>query len=127
MIHYPKYKIVLHYRPYFCRHLSFLFIVFHLILVQITFNVYWYILSRPSVFSLYQVGDGTQVRAVPMFQLIRGLEGHHMTGVACGWAHSIALSQSGQVWVWGSNSHGQLGLPQDEVSLHPDALLYSYI
>ncbi|XP_050726265.1 secretion-regulating guanine nucleotide exchange factor-like [Eriocheir sinensis] len=62
-----------------------------------------------------QVGDGTQVRAVPMFQLIRGLEGHHMVAVACGWAHSIALSQSGQVWVWGSNSHGQLGLPKDEV------------
>ncbi|KAG7170656.1 Secretion-regulating guanine nucleotide exchange factor-like [Homarus americanus] len=62
-----------------------------------------------------QVGDGTQVRAVPGFQLIRGLEGHRMIGVACGWAHSIALSQSGQVWVWGSNSHGQLGLPKDEV------------
>lgn len=62
-----------------------------------------------------QVGDGTQVRSVPAFQLIRGLEGHHMVGVACGWAHSIALSRSGQVWVWGSNSHGQLGLPKDEV------------
>lgn len=46
-----------------------------------------------------------------------------MTGVACGWAHSIALSQSGQVWVWGSNSHGQLGLPQDEVRLYHDAFL----
>ncbi|XP_071543496.1 secretion-regulating guanine nucleotide exchange factor [Panulirus ornatus] len=62
-----------------------------------------------------QVGVGTQVRAVPGFQLIRGLEGHQITGAACGWAHSIALSQSGQVWVWGSNSHGQLGLPKDEV------------
>lgn len=62
-----------------------------------------------------QVGDGTQVRAVAGFQLIRGLEGHHMVAVACGWAHSIALSRSGQVWVWGSNSHGQLGLPKDEV------------
>lgn len=71
-----------------------------------------------NIFLIYlQVGDGTQVRAVPMFQLIRGLEGHHMVAVACGWAHSIALSQSGQVWVWGSNSHGQLGLPKDEVRM----------
>lgn len=62
-----------------------------------------------------QVGNGTQGRAVPMFQLIRGLEGHQVVSVACGWAHSIALSQSGQVWVWGSNSHGQLGLPKEEV------------
>lgn len=62
-----------------------------------------------------QVGNGTQGRAVSVFQLIRGLEGHHVVSVACGWAHSIALSQSGQVWVWGSNSHGQLGLPKEEV------------
>ncbi|KAK7076378.1 hypothetical protein SK128_014792 [Halocaridina rubra] len=62
-----------------------------------------------------QVGDGTHGRSVPGFQLIRGLEGHHMIGVACGWSHSVALSRSGQVWVWGSNSHGQLGLPKDEV------------
>lgn len=68
------------------------------------------------LFLYLKVGDGTQVRAVAGFQLIRGLEGHHMVAVACGWAHSIALSRSGQVWVWGSNSHGQLGLPKDEVT-----------
>jgi len=62
-----------------------------------------------------QVGDGTQVRSVPCFQQIRGLEGHQMTNVACGWHHSIGLSNKGRIWVWGSNSHGQLGLPKDEV------------
>uniref|UniRef100_A0A2P2I0C3 Secretion-regulating guanine nucleotide exchange factor-like n=1 Tax=Hirondellea gigas TaxID=1518452 RepID=A0A2P2I0C3_9CRUS len=62
-----------------------------------------------------QIGDGTASRCVPCFRECRALEGQVMVGVACGWAHSVACSVSGQVWVWGSNSHGQLGLPPDEV------------
>ncbi|XP_076033632.1 secretion-regulating guanine nucleotide exchange factor [Oratosquilla oratoria] len=62
-----------------------------------------------------QVGDGTQGRAVATFQQIRGLEGQHMVGVACGWAHSVAFSRGGKVWVWGCNTHGQLGIPKEEV------------
>ncbi|KAB7497263.1 Secretion-regulating guanine nucleotide exchange factor [Armadillidium nasatum] len=62
-----------------------------------------------------QVGNGTQVRAVPNFESIRGLEDHKVVSVACGWIHSVALTSRGQVWVWGSNSHSQLGLPTNEV------------
>lgn len=29
--------------------------------------------------------------------------------VSCGFAHSLALSESGEVYVWGLNKHGQLG------------------
>jgi alpha-tubulin suppressor-like RCC1 family protein len=40
--------------------------------------------------------------------------------VAAGVAHSMALSDSGDVYVWGSNSHGQIGLiPLNKESLVP--------
>ena len=32
--------------------------------------------------------------------------------VACGWNHTLALSEAGELCVWGSNSFGQLGVPQ---------------
>ncbi|KAJ3180742.1 hypothetical protein HDU87_001855 [Geranomyces variabilis] len=31
--------------------------------------------------------------------------------VACGWDHTVVLTRTGTVWVFGSNSHGQLGIP----------------
>jgi alpha-tubulin suppressor-like RCC1 family protein len=34
-----------------------------------------------------------------------------VTQVACGWNHTLALSKSGEVYFWGSNSFGQLGMP----------------
>lgn len=70
------------------------------------------------------MGNGTQVRAVPNFESIRGLEDHKVVSVACGWIHSVALTSRGQVWVWGSNSHSQLGLPTNEV-LHFFPIIYS--
>lgn len=38
-----------------------------------------------------------------------GLEGG-ITEVRCGSAHSLLLTTAGQVYVWGSNSRGQLGM-----------------
>lgn len=38
-----------------------------------------------------------------------GLEGG-ITEVRCGSAHSLLLTATGQVYVWGSNSRGQLGM-----------------
>ncbi|KAA0203260.1 hypothetical protein HAZT_HAZT007685 [Hyalella azteca] len=64
---------------------------------------------------MYDVGEGSASRCVPLFRECRGLEDQVIVDVACGWAHSVACSASGHVWVWGSNSHGQLGLPPDEV------------
>ena len=38
-----------------------------------------------------------------------GLEGD-IEEVRCGSAHSVLLTKKGQVYVWGSNSRGQLGM-----------------
>jgi alpha-tubulin suppressor-like RCC1 family protein len=48
---------------------------------------------------------------LPTPKRIKGIiEGVFITQVACGDAHSLALSQNGQVYGWGYTSSGQLGL-----------------
>ncbi|XP_008207659.1 uncharacterized protein LOC100123748 [Nasonia vitripennis] len=51
------------------------------------------------------------------FQKVEALSNERITDVACGWDSSMALTREGDVFVWGSNSHGQLGLRDvDKVS-----------
>ncbi|KAJ8403638.1 hypothetical protein AAFF_G00349640 [Aldrovandia affinis] len=45
--------------------------------------------------------------------------------VACGDHHTIALSKDGQLFTWGSNSNGQLGLGNDAPSTKTPQLLYT--
>lgn len=45
--------------------------------------------------------------------------------IACGLKHSIALTNNGELYAWGSNSDGQLGLGSDtKMELKPK-LVYS--
>eukprot|EP01133_Synstelium_polycarpum_P002895 gene2895-3325_t len=37
-------------------------------------------------------------------------------GIAAGWNHSLALTEQGEVYSWGSNSHGQLGYASGDVA-----------
>ncbi|XP_043090994.1 probable E3 ubiquitin-protein ligase HERC3 isoform X2 [Puntigrus tetrazona] len=48
---------------------------------------------------------------------LKGLDHRQVIQIACGDHHSMALTSEGQVFVWGKNSHGQLGLRED----HPDS------
>lgn len=43
----------------------------------------------------------------------------NVTAVAAGGAHSLALDASGNVWAWGSNGNGELGLGVNDTDLHP--------
>lgn len=42
------------------------------------------------------------------------LSGIHFTNIACGWNFSCGVTDDRFLFVWGSNSHGQLGLPRNE-------------
>ncbi|XP_016395302.1 probable E3 ubiquitin-protein ligase HERC3 isoform X2 [Sinocyclocheilus rhinocerous] len=44
---------------------------------------------------------------------LKGLDNRQVIQIACGDHHSVALTNDGQVLVWGENSHGQLGLRKD--------------
>lgn len=45
-------------------------------------------------------------------------EGLKLVAVAVGENHSLALSSDGQVFSWGSNQYGQLGVPSEN-SIEP--------
>lgn len=47
-------------------------------------------------------------------ELVDGLEAHNITQVACGAQHTLAQNEWGEMFAWGSNSSGQLGLNVEE-------------
>lgn len=44
------------------------------------------------------------------FQRIRALEHEVVIDICCGWDSSAALTKNGELYIWGSNRYGQLGL-----------------
>uniref|UniRef100_A0A671RTN1 HECT domain-containing protein n=1 Tax=Sinocyclocheilus anshuiensis TaxID=1608454 RepID=A0A671RTN1_9TELE len=70
-----------------------------------------------------QLGLGMAEEAVRVPRLIKKLCEHRISQVMCGNQHCIALSKDGQLFVWGENSSGQLGLGKGEPStLSPQTL-----
>lgn len=47
---------------------------------------------------------------IVILDLVPGLEAHEIVHVSCGASHSMALNKWGQVYAWGSDHNGQLGL-----------------
>lgn len=56
------------------------------------------------------IGNTAEQRNVLAFQKICSLEHEIMVDVCCGWDSSSALTRDGELYVWGSNRYGQLGL-----------------
>ena len=62
-----------------------------------------------------------------MNRIIRGLGTEIVAQIASGEHHSVALTKGGQVFAWGDNTFGQLGLgklPNDKINT-PQVLLFS--
>jgi len=65
-----------------------------------------------------QCGHGVQThQLVP--RLVAGLHHETMVKVACGGAHTLALSQQGAVYSWGRGSNGRLGHGDETSRLVP--------
>ena len=45
----------------------------------------------------------------PYPTVVSALQGQEVEQVACGKYHSLAVTRTGHVWVWGDNTNGQLG------------------
>ncbi len=61
-----------------------------------------------------QLGDGTNdQRNAP--GLIKISENKDWHTVAAGAGHTVAVKVNGEIWTWGSNAHGQLGLGDGQV------------
>ncbi|XP_075888870.1 putative E3 ubiquitin-protein ligase HERC3 [Nelusetta ayraudi] len=70
-----------------------------------------------------QLGLGAAEAAVRIPRLIKRLCDHRISQVMCGNQHCIALSRDGQLFTWGQNTNGQLGLGKGESSkLFPQPL-----
>ncbi|KAK7161330.1 hypothetical protein R3I94_004113 [Phoxinus phoxinus] len=54
---------------------------------------------------------------------LKGLENKQVIQIACGDQHSMALTKDGQLFVWGVNTHGQLGLKIGQ----PDSLSAQHV
>uniref|UniRef100_A0AAX7SJ16 HECT domain-containing protein n=1 Tax=Astatotilapia calliptera TaxID=8154 RepID=A0AAX7SJ16_ASTCA len=65
-----------------------------------------------------QLGLGTTETTVriPRCPLVKRLCDHRISQVMCGNQHCIALSRDGQLFTWGQNTSGQLGLGKGEPS-----------
>lgn len=64
-----------------------------------------------------QLGHGTLENVEDMAQTIEALEGVPFKAISAGGWHSLALSEAGDVYTWGWNSEGQLGLSKDKVQV----------
>lgn len=53
---------------------------------------------------------------LPSFERTWKLSGISFTNIACGWDFSCGVTDDHYLFVWGSNSHGQLGLPKTHFS-----------
>ncbi|XP_076364039.1 uncharacterized protein LOC143253679 isoform X2 [Tachypleus tridentatus] len=62
-----------------------------------------------------QLGHGT-LDAVAEPRVVEALEGLIVTTVAAGGWHSAALTDSGDLYLWGWNESGQLGFPREVIS-----------
>ncbi|KAG8511650.1 E3 ISG15--protein ligase HERC5 [Galemys pyrenaicus] len=57
-----------------------------------------------------QLGVGRKFASMPTPQIVEQLSGVPLVQISAGEAHSMALSMSGNVYSWGRNDFGQLGL-----------------
>ncbi|XP_055967110.1 probable E3 ubiquitin-protein ligase HERC6 [Sorex fumeus] len=61
------------------------------------------------------IGEDTASTSSDIPRLIQSLRGRKIIQVSCGDHHSLALTEGGQLFSWGSNSHGQLGLEKKDL------------
>ena len=55
-------------------------------------------------------------------RLVPALEGFFIEDIAVGSEHTLALTNEGQVWAWGSNRDGQLGLGHYHYMIEPEVI-----
>ena len=48
--------------------------------------------------------------SIPFSEPVEGLEAHTIVHVACGSNHTLAQNEWGEIFAWGANDFGQLGL-----------------
>lgn len=68
-------------------------------------------------FSRCQLGYGKLVEESEYPQPVEALMGIQIIKIAAGGWHTLALSCSGDIYAWGWNEHGQLGITENNVNV----------
>ncbi|KAL0021375.1 hypothetical protein WJX77_009849 [Trebouxia sp. C0004] len=74
-----------------------------------------------------QCGQGRAVVTVLCPHLVSGLGGLKVTGVAAGLGHTVACTDGGDVYSWGWNADGQLGLGDDQSRGEPELVSHAQL
>ncbi|XP_065584431.1 probable E3 ubiquitin-protein ligase HERC4 isoform X2 [Artemia franciscana] len=74
-----------------------------------------------------QLGHNIEQNSVTMPRLLKSLASKHVIQIACGLHHSMALTNSGEIFSWGSNVHGQLGLGCRDMVVRSPMLVKSLV
>ncbi|PIC54176.1 hypothetical protein B9Z55_003539 [Caenorhabditis nigoni] len=84
---------------------------------------------RDSAGNLFSMGTGTRgelgvglIRRLDEPVHIEHLAGIQISKIACGGWHTVALSNGGDVYVWGWNRYGQLGQNKSSTEMYPTLL-----
>ncbi|XP_048471115.1 probable E3 ubiquitin-protein ligase HERC3 [Rhincodon typus] len=67
----------------------------------------------------------TETFSIMKPQLLKDLSARKIIQVACGNSHSLALTKDGQLFAWGQNTYGQLGLGTKDACQHIPELMVS--
>lgn len=65
-----------------------------------------------------QLGIGEKTKDESRFRIIHSncFDNKPIDSIACGWDCSAAICSDGSLYVWGSNSHNQLGMPKKTIT-----------
>jgi len=72
-----------------------------------------------------QLGHGNCDQEVRSPKIIRSLATNFVVQISCGYRHCLALTNNGQLFSWGNNDHGQLGLGNKSESVANPTLVKS--
>ena len=93
------------------------------------------VLKSGAIWSFGEGGSGqlgTKRVSAQMCPILVMDSGHNSSfiDIACGWAHTIALTEKGEIFTWGINTYGQLGYPDQKARFQVGAhivFLYRFI
>jgi len=70
-----------------------------------------------------QIGIGSDDKCVSVPTLLNAFNGEKVKAISCGSIHSLALTESGRVFSWGSNNYKQLGVSDNSIKVSNKPIL----
>lgn len=83
----------------------------HIVFVQFVIRYISCKCNKDSANILTGLNNNEQTKRIP--RMVKAMATRVVVQIACGKEHSIALTNDGELYAWGSNKEGQLGISED--------------